>query len=303
MVPSNQQPSENDGAQENSQEQDQQPQQEVGSGSQFLDLPLEIRFNIYRRLLLADGPVQYLGQMPGPRPHGIDTGIMTTCSQVQREGRVILYGENTLKMNLYQFLYLFKSYFRQPCECCHPMNPILRKRLQETKSFEIVYREITDSMPADQLLEILTLSEEACTMMCQLTDIRSVSLNLAAVSSHSARGYLLCAWSALRNIGRAVVDAGGLLIPEYLSEQFISGATTQSPLPRMLHALEKYAGQPRCCSCLLDQAKSFAERGDLENFKKVQEKIIAAVDKSMEEAKNEMKKYDPGSASNTNRLI
>jgi hypothetical protein len=61
----------------------------------FLTIPLEIRFNIYRRLLRYHKSLSRNSQNLGLSP-----AILGTCRQVLNEGRAVLYGENTWRIDI-----------------------------------------------------------------------------------------------------------------------------------------------------------------------------------------------------------
>ncbi|KAL2880960.1 hypothetical protein SGCOL_003612 [Colletotrichum sp. CLE4] len=71
----------------------------------FLRIPLEIREDIYKYILVADEPIRvrqgWSAVYPRNRP-GIPTDLLLTCRQVRREALNTLYGENT-------FLYLLRD--------------------------------------------------------------------------------------------------------------------------------------------------------------------------------------------------
>lgn len=288
------QPPSVDEGEENPQQELQPQPQSVGSRSYFLDLPLEIRFNIYRHLLLADGPIQDVPIGPGPRL-GLYTGVMATCSQIRSECQVVLYGENVVRMTVYNFIETFTCYFRESCEHQHGMDPLRHKRLQQTKSFEIVYEGLCESeelsrAESDRLIHD---SHVACRMMSRLENLRFVSLNLAAVNAEYGRVVILKAWSLLRNVGRVVVNLGGLPVSKSVVKEFTENATKKVPLLRAYYALERYGKPPYSCKCLLSDARWLAEKNDLEKFKSTRAKIIAEIDKTMEKAKEGFMEYDP----------
>ncbi|KXH60687.1 hypothetical protein CSAL01_11227 [Colletotrichum salicis] len=76
----------------------------------FLRIPLEIREDIYKYILVADEPIRvrqgWSAVYPRNRP-GIRTDLLLTCRQVRREALNTLYGENT-------FLYLLRDAAEPP---------------------------------------------------------------------------------------------------------------------------------------------------------------------------------------------
>ena len=213
---------------------------------------------------------------------------MATCSRIQSECQTVLYRENVVRMTVSYFIYVYRHYFRKPCEHRHGMDPFLHKRLQETKCFEIVYADLSEP-EIDDLPTVPGNSQIACRFMSELKDIRSVSLNLAAVNSYMKRWYIVHRWSSLRNVGRVAVNKGELPISKTVVEEFMKNAIRKVPLLRAYFALERYGKPHNCCSHLLSNARLFAEQNDLENFKIARAKIIAEVEKT----RDRLLDYDP----------
>lgn len=61
----------------------------------------------------------------------------------------------------------------------------------------------------------------------------------------------------------------------------------------MYYALERYASRDYCCDCDLNEAYHAAAYENPKAFKKIRAKIIARVEKNMNEAKDRLYEYDP----------
>lgn len=215
LVPFNNQPSGDDAGEGSSQQQEQQQQQpQIGGGRPFLELPFDVRHNIYQHLLIADGPIQDL-KFENPVPPRLHTGIMATCSEVRDESHKVLYRENIVQMEFCDFFAHYQRYFSEPCEHIYPpLDPEYRRRLQEIKCFEIIY----EAVQYDDMDILDRQSRTACRMMSQLDDIRYVALNIAAVPAGIPWAVIMRAWSMLRNVGKFVLDTVGLDFDEHMPE-------------------------------------------------------------------------------------
>ncbi|KAF4779687.1 hypothetical protein HER10_EVM0005843 [Colletotrichum scovillei] len=79
-------------------------------GCPFLRIPLEIREDIYKYILVADEPIRVHQGWSAVYPRnrvGIRTDLIRTCRQVRKEALNTLYGENT-------FLYLLRDAAKLP---------------------------------------------------------------------------------------------------------------------------------------------------------------------------------------------
>ena len=270
-------------------------QQRVSNESSFFKLPLEIRSEIYRYLLLADGP------MPGldilfcfDIPRVLHPSIMATCSQIRRESHPILYEENVVQVDLFVFLHIYRTYFQPPAAFPSLLLPLQRKRLQDTKSFEIVYNSTATFLKNEDYRECRTVSREACGFMSQLDGIRFVSLNLTGIRTKPARMRILQTWLQLRNVGRAAVDAGELSMEEdVVVKEFIKVATNKSQLPQVLSALERYVKSPFWAEPIFEVAQNSLDEGSLLRFAMVAGEMIQAMamDKHLEEAREMMERF------------
>lgn len=273
----------------------------------ILSLPTELRFNIYERLLLHDGPIDDLLDFDfiirSPRPIGLDTALMATCSQIRDECRSVLYGQNVVRMKYRQFTWLYGRYFNERCDYHHPdLPPLLRKRLEETKSFEIVYDIIN---PSENFEALETLRDQAVLagkFMSKLDNIRFVCLDLATVIAPVLRVNILHGWSIVRSIGRVEVKTPsapaapglpGADTAQMYVDDFKRLAVTKSPLPKMYFAAEDYTSPITVCDCLLDEMRSCAKWGDMERFIILRERYIARNDEVIAKAKERLKDHDP----------
>lgn len=290
VVPVDQHPTENDGVNDSS---EQQQQQVVGGRCLFLELPRELRDMIYRHLLVADEPIRDLDSHHPVSPTDLHPQILATCSQLLDEAQSILYGDNVLRMRVRDFIDQFRMVLDDRCE--HLWNPMpnrIRRRLLLTKSFEITYR--LYSPQATFPNDVYTESRAACRLMSQLDRIRFVGVKIRPkLYTYMSGWQILRAWSMLRNVSAVAVDGQVDPFNKGLVQDFMKKATTQSPLPRMYYALERYASRLYCCDCLLRIAYTAAEWDDLKSFQEIRKKIIERVNSRINELQDRLTENDP----------
>ena len=80
----------------------------------FGDLPLKLRIQIYRELLVSDESVDVI-KYPGPRsnkPHrrtNLHPAILRSCRQAYAEALGYLYEENRIRFDFFDFLYYYRG--------------------------------------------------------------------------------------------------------------------------------------------------------------------------------------------------
>lgn len=301
----------------------------VGAGPSLLGLPAEVRNMIYRLLLVADKP---LGNEAGNefgfsrpqwakfREYHLQPAILRTCRQVHQEARPILFGENTIGIQIYattaqdefdsdssdsfssgdsssdedemepKTLFMNFELKRGPSYSQDHI-PSIKKFQRIEIVIDTVYLELEDVGYDVRFL---------CSTLCKMPMLHYMSLHLLkecrrnSNKSNKNNHTILGPFGTLRNM-RSVAIHG---VPQPFAQRLkglMLGNTPQADGKEMYRLLEKYVKGPKGSLSDLQKASVAVKELDFQKFKEIRSKILSDGQRAIEAAVQHISDCDPKS--------
>lgn len=290
-------------------------QAHAASGRSFLDLPTEVRFMIYRLVVVAD---KTLGSKAGIEiensglewakfgKYGLQPAILRVCWQMHREASPILYGENTFGLQILGF---------EDEEEFDDQSGYGSSELKtETKIFLMNYAlnmgfHRIPSIGKFQRVEIMidTIHMETAAATYDITDvcysIRGDMRALEHISIHlidrrfKDNHLILKPFSMLRNIPNVILRGVPSPHAERLKGLMLGNAPfmDEETEDDMLRMLDRYVHGSKESASDLHLAYKALQEWDIQKFKEIRSKIISDGPSHLENARRRVFDYDPRS--------
>ena len=279
-------------------------QAHVDGGLSFLSLPLEVRIMIYRLLLVSDKPLACEEGTGIEEPHWANSGeynlqpaILRACSQLHREASPILYGENTVVIQVCSFEFsadsetefgsegdteariffmkfeLDDGVFYQPCPPWPPS-------IDQFQRVEIAI----DTAELDLEAVGCVITTLCSSVLCDMPALQYISLHLIRNPCTKNNHVALAPFGVLRNM-RSVSIHGAVPLPfaERLKGLMLGNAP-QENVKKMYRLLEKYVNGPKGDRAELQRASYALQEWDIQKFKEIRSEIILDGQRRMEDA-------------------
>lgn len=312
----------------------------VAAGPTFLGLPAEVRNMIYRLLLVADRP---LGSEAGNElddcpeidwakygDYHLQPAILCTCRQVHREARPILFGENTIGIQIYgsevqvesEFEYgsdseygygynhghgYFNDEFNPDVDVeIEPKTLFMNFELDEgwdysssrvirIPSIEKFHRfEIVIATAILDLEEVEFEVKDLSSTLCKMPALEQISLHLLEDSRPKSNHPTLGPFGMLRNMRSVAIHGVDEPFADRLKGLML-GNSPQENVKEMYRLLENYVIGPKGSVSDLEKASIALKEWDFQAFKEIRSKILSDGQRSMEDNILRISDADPKS--------
>lgn len=297
----------------------------VAAGPTFLGLPAEVRNMIYRLLLVADRP---LGSENGNEfddcpelewaeygEYHLQPAILCTCRQVYQEAKPILFGENTIGIQIYgseapvesEFEYgsdpeygygynhgYFDDQFDDDVEI-EPKTLFMNFGLDEAWDYSSSRVIQIPSIKKFQRFEIviataiLDLEEvefevkDLSSTLCKMPALEQLSLRLLEDSRLGSNQPTLGPFGMLRNLRSVAIRGVEKPFADRLKSLML-GNSPQENVKEMYRLLENYVIRPKGSISDLEKASTALKEWDFQAFKEIRSKILSDGQRSIEDA-------------------